>query len=284
MVIYLTAGCLFGKFDRNVRDLPLPGCHKALSRHYFLPMHIRGKEIVLFDNKSKHLDRFGWVLFLTASSVILLSLVNAYQPEQALGSRLFSTSATMAVGLTLLMTARATGVARRFLRFIDVAVLMVMTTTAAMVFTDGFYRNDPLRTFNAPFMIIVIAVFAPIMIVRRLVEHRRVTRSTMFGALAGYLLIPIVYFYTFIVIADWRGESFFALQYPSPSYMYYSLTSLTTLGYGDLTAQSNIGHLLSTSEALIGQVYLVAFVAMLVGLFTNQWLESRSNRQSEESS
>jgi len=247
-------------------------------------MKIRGKEIVLFDNKSRYLDHFGWVLLLTVSSIVMLSLVNAYEPQQSVGPRLFSTLATLTVGLTLLMTVRAAGVARRFFIPIDIAVSLITGYTAILVFTDGFQQNDPTRTFMAPFMVIVIAAFAPLVIIRRLVEHRRVTHSTMFGALAGYLLIPIVYFYTFIVIADWQGESFFEVEYPTPSYMYFSLSSLTTLGYGDLTAQSNIGHLLSTSEALIGQIYLVSFVAMLVGLFAQQWQEARENRQSEESS
>jgi hypothetical protein len=49
--------------------------------------------------------------------------------------------------------------------------------------------------------------------------------------------------------------------------MYFSLTTITTTGYGDLTAQTDVGRTLAMAEAVIGQIYLVTFVAMLVGLF-----------------
>jgi hypothetical protein len=37
------------------------------------------------------------------------------------------------------------------------------------------------------------------------------------------------------------------------------------VGYGDLTAATNVGRVLAVSEALIGQLYLVTAVALLVG-------------------
>ena len=46
--------------------------------------------------------------------------------------------------------------------------------------------------------------------------------------------------------------------------MYFSFTSLTTLGYGDFTARTNLGHTLSVSEALVGQIYLVTIVSLIV--------------------
>lgn len=52
--------------------------------------------------------------------------------------------------------------------------------------------------------------------------------------------------------------------------MYYSLTTITTLGYGDLATTHPLGRLLSASEALIGQVYLITFVAMIVGWLVSQ--------------
>ena len=38
-----------------------------------------------------------------------------------------------------------------------------------------------------------------------------------------------------------------------------------TVGYGDLTAASNLGHTLSMAEALVGQIYLVTVVSLIVG-------------------
>ena len=47
--------------------------------------------------------------------------------------------------------------------------------------------------------------------------------------------------------------------------LYFSVTTLATVGYGDFTAASNLGHTLSVSEALLGQVYLVTIVSLIVG-------------------
>ena len=47
--------------------------------------------------------------------------------------------------------------------------------------------------------------------------------------------------------------------------LYYSFTTLTTTGYGDVTARSNLGHTLSNLEMLVGQIYLVTVVSVVVG-------------------
>ena len=36
------------------------------------------------------------------------------------------------------------------------------------------------------------------------------------------------------------------------------------MGYGDLTAASNLGHTLSVTEALTGQIFLVTVVSVVV--------------------
>ena len=51
---------------------------------------------------------------------------------------------------------------------------------------------------------------------------------------------------------------------PPPHQLYFSFTTLTTVGYGDYTAASNLGHTLAMAEALIGQIYLVTVVAVIV--------------------
>ena len=62
------------------------------------------------------------------------------------------------------------------------------------------------------------------------------------------------------------GDPFFAGEAAATASncLYFSFTTLTTVGYGDLTARSNLGHTIAVSEALIGQIYLVTVVAVLV--------------------
>ena len=72
-----------------------------------------------------------------------------------------------------------------------------------------------------------------------------------------------------------RRVPYFGESQPTTSYMYFSLTTITTTGYGDFTAASEFGRLLAMAEAVTGQVYLVTFVAMLVGLFAANRIAGR---------
>jgi hypothetical protein len=49
---------------------------------------------------------------------------------------------------------------------------------------------------------------------------------------------------------------------------FFSFTTLTTLGYGDVTPVSPMAQSLATLEALIGQIYLAVLIARLVGIHT----------------
>ena len=48
------------------------------------------------------------------------------------------------------------------------------------------------------------------------------------------------------------------------AYLYFSYTTLTTVGFGDLTAGTDLGRMLAVVEALMGQLYLVTVVAFIV--------------------
>nr|WP_274387788.1 potassium channel family protein [Salsipaludibacter albus] len=111
---------------------------------------------------------------------------------------------------------------------------------------------------------------APVVVVRRLLHHKAVTRQTLFGALSGYLLIAIALSFALQTVGSVQSTPFFGSPQPTTTFIYYSLVTVTTVGYGDFTAATDLGRMLSVFGAVLGQVYLVVVVAMVVGLLAQR--------------
>ena len=69
-----------------------------------------------------------------------------------------------------------------------------------------------------------------------------------------YLLIAIAFFYVFLTLEVAQASIFFAQEEPTGSLMYFSLSTITTVGFGDLFAISQPGRLFANTEAVIGQL------------------------------
>jgi len=104
-----------------------------------------------------------------------------------------------------------------------------------------------------------------------------VTGDKLAGAVCVYLLIALICGYAFLITEFVTPESFSFTQgqermklwvskefFP---FFYFSLVTMTTVGYGDMAPVTPLARTLATMEALIGQVYLTILVARLVGMF-----------------
>jgi hypothetical protein len=92
-----------------------------------------------------------------------------------------------------------------------------------------------------------------------------VTVEVVFGSLCLYILLGMMFAVVYGLIARASG-SFFSggVSATTSNCLYFSFTTLTTVGYGDFTAASNLGHTLSVTEGLVGQLYLVTVVSVVV--------------------
>ena len=117
---------------------------------------------------------------------------------------------------------------------------------------------------------LLIALAPPAVVVgvyRNLRSTQTVTVTVVAGVLCLYLLLGLFYAFVYVAVQNLGGGPFFANGSAAVSTrsLYFSFITMTTVGYGDYTARSNLGHTLSVSEALIGQIYLVTIVAAIVG-------------------
>jgi hypothetical protein len=220
----------------------------------------------IFDDQSKGLDRFGLLLVLMVSTVSVLGLVDLTADLGSWTSGGLLALANVVVAAMFLVALRAAGLRRAWQLVVDVLVIVLTALVVLAVAVLSATGHHVEVAASAPAGTLLLAVAIPIVIIRRLVRHRTVSYRTLLGAITAYLAIPVAFFYVFLAI-DRAAGSFFGSPQPSTSFMYFSLTNLSTLGLGDLSAATRLGQLLTAFEAIIGQVFLVTFVAMIVGMW-----------------
>jgi len=223
----------------------------------------------LFRDEGRYLDRFGLVLVLSAMSVSVLSLVDLDDPTADSASEFGWLIVSFTVGFSLLVALRASGVTRRWLRIADVGIGLTLVLAVVFVLVAQFTEPSGWLDLGRPSILwVVIAVLSPVVVLRRILSHDDITAQTVAGALSVYLFIAIAFNYMFLEVHRFGSVPFFGVAESTTSYMYFSLVTITTVGFGDLAAVSDFGRFLSAAEAIIGQIFLVTIVARMVTAFS----------------
>jgi Ion channel len=200
--------------------------------------------------------RFGLVLGLTVATVVF-SLTGA----EGDGARLVAVTLHAAVLVAAVIASKAP----RALVTISVAAAAVgIAGSATALFGSGEFGNS-----TAAVVALLFVVLTPPAIVSGVIKQFRevgaVSLQTMFGVLCLYLLIGLVFGVAFAAIQQLSGDDFFTSgPGERDDFLYFSYSTLTTTGYGDLVAAMGSGRSLAITEALIGQFYLVTVVAVII--------------------
>jgi uncharacterized membrane protein HdeD (DUF308 family) len=107
---------------------------------------------------------------------------------------------------------------------------------------------------------------APFSVIRHLVLRRTVDRETVLGAIAAYLMIGMFFAFAYTALGTMQAGPFFGTSGDGtfPQDLFFSFTTLTTTGYGNLVPTNNPGQSVAVLEMLIGQLFLVIAVAKAV--------------------
>jgi hypothetical protein len=113
----------------------------------------------------------------------------------------------------------------------------------------------------------VLVAFAPPAIFMAIRRHPVVSVRTLIGAVTIYLLVGMffAFIYRAILLNDADAFQTTVGSLDPAALQYFSVVTLTTVGFGDITAVSGVARTLVALEALIGQIYLVTVVAVVVG-------------------
>lgn len=129
----------------------------------------------------------------------------------------------------------------------------------------------PLIGMDAGGAIIACGMLAAI-VLRQVFREGPITSQRIQGAVAAYLLIAMVFAAAYTLIDVYVPGAFTGAipleneRDPLQPFLYFSFVTLTTVGYGDITAVSTIARSLAMLEALIGQLFPSILLARLVSM------------------
>jgi hypothetical protein len=219
-------------------------------------------------------DAFGLVLMLVVTSFILTSLIN----NSGWGAVLImtATGATSVVALTSSHSAPHYVHVAIYLSVVSLLLALVTAVTDASIWLN----------LGAALQVVLLTV-AMVSVLIRVVTAAEVNARTILGAISVYMVLGLLFGFAYEAIDRIQGTPFFAGE-PAihhGDYLFFSYTTLTTTGYGNLVPAGQPGEMIATFEMLIGQIFLVTLVAGLVavwrpGIGLKQRRERRAGKQS----
>ena len=165
---------------------------------------------------------------------------------------------------------------RRFRRFVALVGAVAFVSTVALAFLA-----PPRIVYGVvgAWLAVLLGV-AIASIGSTLLQRGRSDTSTVLGVLCIYLLLALLYTGINQVLAAFQPNYLHGAQAPptSSDLLYFSVITITTVGYGDLTPACVPARAVAVVEAMTGQLYLVSVVAAVVGL----WRAPRFNKPDEQ--
>ena len=157
-------------------------------------------------------------------------------------------------------------------RKVNQAVIGAIVLAAISVhFLRLIFGTQWLRVWESSLALVTVIIFL-YLILQFVFKEGSVTRQRIEAAVAAYLMISLAFAASYHLISFLIPGAFaFADEVPNLSdlrfeFNYFSVSTITTLGYGDITPVHPFARALAMMEALIGQLYPAILLARLVSL------------------
>jgi hypothetical protein len=202
---------------------------------------------------------------LTALTVLLFVMLFVIAPLQASGIFLFQAFelvfAIILIAGVFVMSGSRIAVVAMIVALVMATVGAIFRLKAPSILDINLFAGAWLITGIVMASVVARAVFAP----------GRVTQHHVMGAILLYLTIAIIFVALFTFVGTLIPKAFSGLSIEdSPALasnlVYFSFTTLTTTGYGDIFPVHPIARSLCNLESIFGQLYPATLLARLVTL------------------
>jgi voltage-gated potassium channel Kch len=218
----------------------------------------------LTESWSEERKLTGLVIALTFDTVIAYPLISVIGSNVAI--RLINDLVISAVLLLGLFAFTRHKITRMVLG--GIVLIVISVRCARFVFGANWFLG-----WDILLALVALIAFASFTM-RYVYEEGRKTSQRIQAAVAAYLLITIVFALGYTLIAFLIPEAFKfpdnppKIDDPRFGYIfhYFSISTITTLGYGDIVPVHPLSQTLATVEGLVGQLYPAILLARLVSL------------------
>jgi len=228
--------------------LPTPG---ALLPHLGTAMDT---DATRTPRRRHRLTGYSLVLLLIAVSYVLCAAQVTTDPT---ASAFLVQLITVAV---ILHVAEVNATLRRA-GWVVLAVAGVASVTVQIAGARGHLLDIVLSTASA-----LAYAIAPVAVIAHQVQRRRVDAQSLLAAIAAYVMVGMFFTFLYNVASLVTGVPTFGQGADDSltSQLFFSFTTLTTTGYGNLVPVSALGQTVAIAEAIAGQLFLVIAVARIV--------------------
>lgn len=115
---------------------------------------------------------------------------------------------------------------------------------------------------------VVIFFYVATLITKRVISSRKISGDVISGGIAVYFCLALAWAFSYRLLDELLPGAFsqgLLEDFSAP--LYLSLTTITTLGYGDITPVAPFARLWATLEAVVGLLYVAILISRLVSEF-----------------
>ena len=149
--------------------------------------------------------------------------------------------------------------------------LFKVTVVSLIIILINILFFDNNQSVSQYFLKILIVSITIVELFREILKTKIIDSHIISSAISIYVLVGIFWYLLFMFLLMIDPDSFdirnFNPEMVSIDMIYFSFTTLTTLGYGDITPVSYTAKMWSITEAMMGVMFLAVMISRVVSLF-----------------
>lgn len=143
-----------------------------------------------------------------------------------------------------------------------------------LLFNEGMVKKEGYGILVFFLCVLIVCSYLFIDFIRKIPRNNARLSYLLIGT--GLLISLIILSYSNLYLQTHRiygSKAFTGKTLSSGDFLYYSITTFTTTGYGDITSVGTISNALAASEMLFGSIINTILIAVLTSILLNRLKE-----------